>query len=337
MVTYRGVRPNRESVGYSCRRARRRSRIRCQLPGQRPALRARPSLGRRARANRERPVASRPVRRSHPIALQRPASDRGDSVGVVADPHGRVEGELQVVPRLQVGHVRCHDGGDSCLERRDREAVRLEPFARHCFRAVPLEVEGVVDPGLPLLHGGRPPVRSRTGGDIEALFADRDPDGLAPQHARVAGERVAVCETRDEAGRRGEVLAIIEVRERQRGGTHQRAVASRVGSLERVRRRLLGHDPADPGLPCIQPPLCAREDIAGLVPDIRRPRPDPLEESLTDRVERGLGRQVRSSRGNPRDGHRHRGVVTRLTGVKSPSPPPRISASALGPGGVANS
>ena len=68
--------------------------------------------------------------------------------------------------------------------------------------------------------------RSRPARDVDAALEDRDPDGLAPQHARVAGERVGVGQPRRRAGRPVRSLA------GRRGGPARRA---RCASVRRCR------------------------------------------------------------------------------------------------------
>ena len=103
----------------------------------------------------------------------------------------------------------------------------MNPLGRNrapgtCSARLRVDVEGVVEPACPLVAARRgQQVEPR--GNVEAALENGDPDRLAPQHAGVARERVAVGQLGDEPGGLGEVVAVVEVSERDRGGPHQSA------------------------------------------------------------------------------------------------------------------
>ena len=127
-----------------------------------------------------------------PARAEQAARDSGDGVGVVADPDGAVQRVLEVPARHPLGYLRGDDRRDRGLERSDREPVGPEALARHSLAAVPVDVEGVVEPRLPL-GASRFGEQVEPGGDRESAL----------QHGRPGWPRTTAHTSRRRAGRRG--------------------------------------------------------------------------------------------------------------------------------------
>lgn len=271
-------------------------------------------------------------RRSAPVSAEQPAGDGGDRVRVAADTHRGVQRVLQVLAGVAagVGVVgRDRRGGDRVpggLQRGDGETVVAQV---RCGAGL----LRVVDPGRP---PGAPAGREQAeaGADVEATLGHGDADRLAPQHARVPGERVRVGELGDGAGGLRRRLPVLQVAETDDGGTHQRPVARRparapvvvpgrpdeaIGCRPDCRT---GRPACSGGCVAVSTARAAgctvgrtirgSQDAAGEDADVRGAFAAPVEESVGDAVEGGALARVAAVGDHVGDAERHLGVVAPL-------------------------
>ena len=201
-----------------------------------------------------------------PGRAEQPAGDGGDGVGVVADADGGVQGLLQVQTARLVDAVadrRRSDRRGGRLQRGDRVAVGAEAGR------VDVGVGALVDPGGPLgLPVGGQQVEP---GPEPALLAQHGrADRLAPQHAGVASQRVGVRQLGYRTSRPGQVVAVVEVGERDGRRPHQGPVAGRVRVLTGVALRLLTHHPGRACFAGVEPAAGAAQHGTGLDADVGR-------------------------------------------------------------------